>query len=437
MGPIYSLEDVIDMLRRRMKVILAFTVLGAVAAVFMALSTPHAYNSTEVIEIQRGKIAGELTSPVIEGSSGRRLQSVQHQLTSRGTLLEIVDKYDIYADVPAMTPTEKAQALREAIVITGVPAVSEGPTSVGELSVLSISVTLDTPQLAQWVAREMSARTIELYASRRIEEARTTLQFFVEQEDEVFDKIQQLEAEIAAYRATQELSLPGGVEFRQSQIEALSAAILDIEREKIAVQRELDQVDREGQREVTFQRAVRALETQQLNLDEQRALLIARLDAISATIETSPEVERQLEAFDRQMDLLREQLRVVTSNRAAAEVGLTLESERKAEQLVVIEPASLADYPSTPSRTRNVILGTAGATVLGMLVAFLLELRHPIIRSAAQMERETGIVPVLTLPDVTVSRGDPSRLHRIWAWFNGKVAISASQSKTDDMRAGS
>ena len=43
MGPIYTLEDVIDMLRRRAMLIFAVTVLGALAAVFLALSNPHEY----------------------------------------------------------------------------------------------------------------------------------------------------------------------------------------------------------------------------------------------------------------------------------------------------------------------------------------------------------------------------------------------------------
>ncbi|NEU36687.1 DUF874 domain-containing protein, partial [bacterium LRH843] len=75
------------------------------------------------------------------------------------------------------------------------------------------------------------------------------------------------------------------------------------------------------------------------------------------------------------MDQLREQLRVVNASLAEAEVGLSLESERKAERLTVLEPAALPQYPSTPSRKRNVVLMTAASVVFGVLLAFALDLR--------------------------------------------------------------
>ena len=437
MGPIYSLEDAIDMVRRRAMLIMAVTVFGALAAVFIALSQPHEYQSVEVIQVERAKIGGDLAPSIIEGSSGRRLQSIEHQLTSRGTLLEIIDKYDVFADLPALTPSEKVQALRDAVTITGIAAARDGVADDGALSVVSISARLGTPELAQLVAREISARTIELYANRRIEEAQTTLQFFASQEDELFDAVQRLEADIAAYRTSQELSLPGSVEFRRTQIAALSSAILDIEREKIAVQRELDQVDPDGQRQVTLEREVRALETQLLNLDEQRALLDARLSALTASIETTPDVERQLTAFEREMEQLREQLRLVTTGRAEAEVGLSLEMDRKSERLVVLEPAALPDNPVTPSRTRTVLLGTAASLGLGFLLAFVMELRTPVIRTAAQMEREIGIAPVITLPNVSVGRRNVGRMGRILAWMRGEVAVKTTPVKPQKVKRSS
>ena len=434
MGPIYTLEDVIDMLRRRAMLIFAVTVLGALAAVFLALSNPHEYQAIEVIQVERPLIADDMAPTIVEGSSGRRLQSVQHQMTSRGTLLDIIEQYGIYDDLPALSLAEKAQALRESIRLDGVAAARDGAVDDGELSVMTISVRLGTPEQAQLVAREISQRTIELYAKRRIDEATTTLQFFNDQEEQLYQQLQALEGEITAYRATQELSLPGSVEFRRSQIAALSSAVLDIEREMIGVQGELDQISTETRRQVTVDREVRALETELLNLREQRALLEARLNTLTASIETSPEVQRQLGAYDRELTQIREQLDVVSTRRAEAEVALRLETERKSERLVVLEQADLPEYPVTASRKRTVILGTAAALMFGIVIAFILELRTPIIRTAQQMEREIGIAPVITLPNVAVSRRKPGRLARLRAWFNGQVAVTTQSEKPRKMR---
>jgi uncharacterized protein involved in exopolysaccharide biosynthesis len=434
MGPIYSLDDLIDLLRRRAMVIFMVTVLGTLAALFVAISQRHSYVASEVMQIERAKIAGDLVRSTVEGSSGRRLQNVQQQVTSRGVLIEIVDKYGLYGGAGGRSASERAQLLRQSISIDGVAAARDGVLDDGEISVLTITVRLDDPVLVQQVARELSARTIELYAARRIDEARTTLQFFNEQEAGLTARLQRLEDEIADYRAANELSLPGSIEFRRSEISALNSAILDIDREKIAVQRELDQVDLDRTRPAALERELTALRTQLDNLDNQRAQLRERLRGLAASIETAPEVERRLSAYEREREQLREQLASVLNNRTEAEIALTLEEDRKAERLVVLEPAVVPDYPYTPSRKRTALMGTAGALIAGLILAFILDLRRPIIRSAAQMERTTGITPVISVPDVSVSRRKLGPVRRWLTRMHGRMPVVANPGKARKLR---
>ena len=44
------------------------------------------------------------------------------------------------------------------------------------------------------------------------------------------------------------------------------------------------------------------------------------------------------------------------------------------------------------------MMGAVASVMAGFIVAFLLDLRHPVIRSASQMEREVGIPPVVSIP---------------------------------------
>ena len=80
------------------------------------------------------------------------------------------------------------------------------------------------------------------------------------------------------------------------------------------------------------------------------------------------------------------------------------------------------------------LLGTVGAFLFGLLLAFVFELRNPVIRTAQQMEREIGIAPVITLPNVSVTRRRPGRLARIKAWFNGQVLVTTPTEKPRKMR---
>ena len=106
MASIYSVADFIDMLRRRMWLILVVTTLGCVASVWMALQQQSVYSSTEVIQITRPKIAGELARSTADGSSARRIQLIEQRLMARGTILEIVDQLNLFADRPGLLDSE-------------------------------------------------------------------------------------------------------------------------------------------------------------------------------------------------------------------------------------------------------------------------------------------------------------------------------------------
>ena len=224
MGPIYSLEDAIDMVRRHAMTIFIVTVLGSVASFFMALSQTHEYQAFEVIQIESPRIAEDLVAPSVQGSSARRLQLVQQQITTRGAMLEIIEKYGLFSAQAALRESEKVTLLREAIEITGVAAAREGFADDGTISVLTITVTLPSPELAQAVAREFSARTIDLYAARRIVEAEETLAFLRDQEDKIAEQVRALEIEITQYRASEEIARPGTLDLRRSQIAARSVS---------------------------------------------------------------------------------------------------------------------------------------------------------------------------------------------------------------------
>ena len=67
MGPINTLDDLIDMLRRRARLIFFVTLLGSVFSLLLALSQKHVYSATEVIQIARPIIANDLAPSTVAG----------------------------------------------------------------------------------------------------------------------------------------------------------------------------------------------------------------------------------------------------------------------------------------------------------------------------------------------------------------------------------
>ncbi|OIQ30555.1 MAG: DUF874 domain-containing protein [Alphaproteobacteria bacterium MedPE-SWcel] len=397
MSSIYSITDFLDMIRRRIRCILIVAILGSLASLWYAFHQSQTYSSSEVIQITRPKITGELAKSTVDGSSARRMQLIQQRLMARGTILDVVDGLGLFRDQPNLRESEIVPMMRNSISITGTAAAREGYTDDGSISVLTITARMGSAEDAQAVAREFSRRTIELSVATRIEQARETLVFFTEKEAALAREISDLEKEIAAFRHENAVTLPGAIEMRGSEITAINESLLALSREEIEL-RTLAEDAAATQREAYALRVQREYEVQRETLLAQRKLLEDRRDALEASLELTPEVDRRLTSYDRKMEQMQSELQLITERRADAEVGFRLETARQGERLTVLEPAPLPDYAIGSGRKSTAMKGGLISIALGILAAFLLDLKTPVLRSSAQMKRETGLSPVVAIP---------------------------------------
>lgn len=412
MGPIYSIDDFIDMVRRRAPVMLLVIGIGCALSVYVALSRQHLYRSVEIIQVAQPKISDDLAKSTVEGSLARRLQLIEQRLLARDNVIAVIAKHALFADRPGLGLSEQVALVRRAVRIEGVAAAREGFADDGSMSILQVSAEMASPETAQLLAREFAESTIRLSRGNRIEQARGTLDFLVAQEQSLGAQIAAIEAEIAAFRNSNDLALPGSVEFRRAEIARINDELLVIGRELIRLGRASEQVDG-SVRPATAERLRADIAEQMATIEAQRQLLLDRRRQLEETLETSPEIDRQLGAYARRLQQFQEQLSVVSARRSEAEVGFRLESDRQSEHLMVLEPAGLPEYPFTGSRRKIAVLGGALSVVAGFVLAFLLELRNPVIRSAAQMERELGFLPVVSVPVMDTSPRHGSRARRL------------------------
>ncbi len=414
MGPIYSLADFLDMVRRRVGLISAVVIAGCFASVFWALSIPHLYRSSEVIQVEQPTISDELARSTVESSAARRLQLIEQQLMARGNLETLINHFGLYENLPALRMSEKVDLLRQSVSITGVAAVREGFADDGAISVLTITAELDSAEKARDVAHAFADKTRSLAASQRQEQTRETLAFFQNQEEVLSAEIAKVEAAFAEFRSQNDISMEGSVEFRRSELGSLNDALLELDREIITAQLDLDNLDRSGgTRAATVEREEAELTRLLDSLTQQRQLLQDRRAALSASIETRPEVERTLTEFERRLTQLRGQLDVIATRRSEAEVGFSLEEAARGERFITLEEAQVPDYPVTMSRKNRVIMGAGASVILAIVLAFLMELRRPVIRTARQMQRETGLLPVVSIPETSPAK-ERKGLSKLW-----------------------
>lgn len=399
MGPIHSVADLIDLIRRRLGVIVALTLVGMAFSLVFAMRQPRIFQASEVLQIERPKIASGLAPSTVESSSARRLQLIEQQLMARDNLLDMIAKFGLFADAGKLNQTELTDLMRRSVNIEGVAAVREGFADDGTISVLTFTARLGDPLQAQQVAQEMAARTIALSAQTRSDQTRETLDFFLREEDRLTSAVAAFDDQIAKFSTDNDLTVTGNVDLRRSEIASVNGAMLDIDRESIGVQLQIDQVDRAG-RQAAVDREIAGFQAQLDSLASQRALLEQRAASLAEVLVASPEIERQLSSFQRDRDQLQSQLDVVLTRRAEAEVGFRLEQNLQGERLTILEPATVPEYSITSSRKKLAAMGAVLSGLAALAVAFLLDLRHPVLRSVAQMERETGLRPVVAIPQL-------------------------------------
>lgn len=404
MGPIQTLGEFLAMLRRRAMLLVAVTVAGCLAAVLYALNQPHVYEAAATIQVE---------SPLISESPGadggplvRRIQVIEQELMARDNVLDLVERFELFAGQP-LNDSEKVVRFRQITWFERIAAPGARPGEGTSVAALVIHTRQETARKAVTVANAMAEQVIEQGEQRRTRRSREALRFFEEEEARLSDEIATLEDEIAAFKNTNEDVLPGSLAARRAELARLRESALEVERTLIGLRRERADLEDDPARAV-MQRRVATLESEIAGQREQRELLQARISELESQISRAPEVERQLGAYERRLNQLQERYAVITRRRAEAEIGQRLETGGQGERFEILERAVMPEYPSGPSRRR--IAGAGGVASLGtaLVLAFLLELLNPVVRTSAQMQRELDLRPVITIPYVET----PAELRR-------------------------
>ena len=404
MSPIELIGEFFDMLRRRFWLVAAIVVLGAALSVLLALSMPRVYEATEVIQIEQPVVSGDIAPGLSANASARHLQLIQQRLLTRPTILEISQAFGLFDDKPGLTVTEQVNQIRAAVRIEGIAAAREGYSDDGTISVLSITARMDTAETARVVAHEFARRTLELSASQRLEDAQQTLDFFTLQEQTLKQEIATIEDARESFRATSTLAIPGAIDFQRSELSSINASLLDLDQRLIAARGEIARLSAATRISAVEQRRIDEARAELEALDQQREGLVARRGEIENAISRVPDAERALSDFDNELEQLQGELQVVAGHRRQAETNHALEARNQGGRLSVIEPAVAPDYPVSRSRKTVALMGAVASVAFAIGLAFVLDLLHPVIRSAAQMERQVGLRPVVSIPSLQGDR---------------------------------
>lgn len=392
MGPIQSIPELIAFLRRRIDVIALVIGIGVVASMFVALNSAPVYQSHAVLSARLNTVSGEFA-----GNSGannapaRLLQLVEQRLTTRENMLALADKYDLFSSLSAL---ERVDNMRESITFLSQAAVTIGFADDGVLSSIIIQAQADSAQKSADIANELAQLLITQTGAGREARARETLEFLRQQQASLQGQITQMEEAASRFANENAEAMPFNVEMRRAELLQLGTAIQAAESAVSALEATLEGMRVQGSIQRRLIQTREELAARQAELERLRAQR-QELEPFFIRMAT---VQRELEAMEAREQRTRDSLRDLSNQVAIAEGNLRLESGQQIAAYEIVETAAAPDYPISRSRKASILIGSVGAGIVAVLGAFAWEILRPALRSPGQVERETGMRPVLVLP---------------------------------------
>ena len=225
-------SDYIQIIRRRKwSLIIPFLVV-LIIAVIVALTLPPVYRSTSTILIEEQEIPAEFVITTVTSYAEQRIQSINQRIMSTTKLLEIIKRFNLYADKQEKwTQEEIVEKMREDVSMEPISAeVMDRRT--GRPSVATIAFTLsyegkDTPEKIQRVANVITSLFLEENLQVRQRQTSETTKFLENEMLKVKTQLAEIEAKIAGFKEEHINELP---ELLQVNMQSLNSIEHNVDR---------------------------------------------------------------------------------------------------------------------------------------------------------------------------------------------------------------
>lgn len=414
MGPMTSLRDIPRILQRQWRVVALILLIGLPLALNYALNQPRIFEATAVIQIEAAQVVERLTNQ--SGTAGTinpdsELDLIEQQLMSRDNIVTVLDRFDLWADDHSMT--ERVALLRQAVSIIKLVDPEQAWRPEVQPSGLVITVRLDDPDVAAEVANVFLDRVLAEAAERTSGRTARTLEFLVSEETRLGTEIDALEYEYSQFQQENAGSLPAAIATQRTQLASLIESRIAIEQQIIELENAAGQLLAEAQ--------ARRSDLLTRRLD----LVVSEIADLQGAIAAAPEVQRQINAYEREITQLQGELEVITTRRAEAAMNQLLDSRNQAERFEVLETAIAPEFAVSASRRKIALAGGVVVALLALGTALAIEILDGRLRSPAQMERELGVAPVIAIPNLR-NRGQVRRGRLMWIGAGVAAAVAVA-----------
>jgi polysaccharide chain length determinant protein (PEP-CTERM system associated) len=194
-----TLVEAKRVLRKHWWILVLSIILTAALGFLATYVLPKKYTSTTSVLVEQPIVPPDYVKPVVTVDLNQRLASMKAQLLSSSRLEPIIEKFDLYSDRRGKVPTEILVGDLVKSVKVELMEPMEGATDRRPPG-FQISVTYDSPKMAQKICEEISSMFREQNKERRMEQATETTEFLSQQLDDAKTKMDEQDARLANFK---------------------------------------------------------------------------------------------------------------------------------------------------------------------------------------------------------------------------------------------
>ena len=441
---------------RRLPFMIVIFALCAGIGVAMALTLPPRFEASAKLLVESAQIPGSTSQ---QSDAPRQLEVIRQRLLTRSNLIDIANKFNVFADEGPMAPDEVVSEMRRQTSI-------DLTSGRGRATSMSISFNANRSSVSADVVNEFVTLVLNEDTDIRTKKSRQTLEFYSQQVQRRNDELSKLSAEIVTFKEANKDALPEGLNYRldrqstlqerlnlaerdraslmdqrdrlqtfktpvgdrtialtpdQQQLQALEAELsaalavysqdnpkvrllqARIEQQKTKMAAAPVQVagDAEGAGSAAatvFDLQLAELDSRIQFIDEQMSRTTTEIEALREAIEATPTVAIRLEELEREYGNTQVLYNQAVSERAVAQTEDQIVENVKGERVTVIEQAVAPSSPNSPNRKLVAGGGVFAGSALAALFFVLTELLNRAIRRPIDLSRSLGVQPLATIP---------------------------------------
>ncbi len=152
-----------------------------------------------------------------------------------------------------------------------------------------------------------------------------------------------------------------------------------------------------------------SVESSVARIKKSRVDLQKQIAELDTRISRTPQVERGLDALERDYENTQRKYQEMKAKQLQAELSKSLEEEQKGERFTLLEPPLFPDKPVKPNRPKLFVLGLILSIVGGFGVAGVAESLDGGIRGARTLASVTKMTPLVTIPYISTHKDEAKR----------------------------